>query len=146
LLQRINLSMEFAMSTTSAMLDGPKHRKSSVPAISGGWGDNLARGLAVALLSGVVSAVLAAAAVGFSVAGGQQFGWEWAALWALGLLTVMICARAAFALANLLAPWLARAIESRRQRNEDRCFLSFARSDPRLMAEIDSAMRRSEWN
>jgi hypothetical protein len=129
--------------TTSSVSFGV--RKSDSSALVFGWRDNLPGVLGFALLSGVVSAVVAAVALGFSGTGGEPFGWAWAALWAVALLTILVTARAVFALANFVAPAMGRSLERRRLRREDQRFLEHARLDPRIMSEIDSAIRRADW-
>jgi hypothetical protein len=97
------------------------------------------------LLSGIVSAAVATVALEFPGAAPDQFGWQWVRLWAVALLTIVVFSRVAFTLANGVTPIFVRLLEIQARKREDRRFMESARLDPRLMADIDGAMRRSEW-
>jgi hypothetical protein len=139
------MNWEQHMATSSLILEGRGSQGLRTPAFPA-WRDNLAGLIGLLLLSAVVSAVVAAVAVRMSSSAGEQFGWQWVALWLVALATILITGRGAFALGNLVAPGMARVLERRRREREDRRFLDSARLDPRLMADIDGAIRRSEWN
>lgn len=101
--------------------------------------------LGLVLLSGVVSAVVALAASQMPASVGEFFGLSWAALWIVAIATMVLTARGAFALGNYLSPKISARSERRRRRQEDLRFLEFARLDPRVMADIDGAVRRADW-
>ena len=134
------------MATTSVLGEARAPRNSGEAAAAAGWRDGFEHVLGLALSSAVVAAVVAAAALGFSRGGSEQFGLGWAALWALAFVTLLFTARVALALAKAVAPSVGRALERRRLQIDDQRFLDCARRDPRLMADIDGAMRRCEWH
>jgi fructose-specific phosphotransferase system IIC component len=104
----------------------------------------LARTLPIVLLTGIVSAVVAAAIRWFGIRIDAGFALEWVVAWAIALIAVVVFARAAYATSG----WFIRATRQyaaeRRRRRQDEQLMDLAHHDPRVMAEIRAAQARAE--
>lgn len=103
-----------------------------------------ARGLAALLLGAVVSALLVVAdRVVANLTDGDLLV-AWAAAWALAFATLALLADSARAVARRAWAWGARGARRSAQRRADALFLAAARSDPRMLQELNAALTRHE--
>lgn len=104
------------------------------------------KSLSIMLLAVMVSALVAVAAQLMDTWAEGHLMLAWIALWAVGFATVATFAGAARKLATLfverLRAWSARMA----QRSADARLWSSAKADPRIMAELNAAMSRSQPN
>lgn len=104
-----------------------------------------ARGLAILLLSAIGAAVLVVAyQVMDSVAEGQLLV-LWTGLWAVAFATLAVCASTARAVAANLKASLDSWSRNLAAKRADERLWAMAKTDPRVMADLQCAISRSEF-